>query len=156
VASLGTAGGFVFAHYFLFPSMVEFFARFNPAGMKMSPTVDNTFGQYKNIVLAMVVVFQLPTLVLFLARLRLVTARFLWTKIDYAVLLAFIASALLTPSLDPWNQTLVAAPILALYVISIGLAWLATPGGKRQSVEHGLRVLFAAAAVDYVWRKRQV
>jgi sec-independent protein translocase protein TatC len=156
VASLGTASGFLFAHYLLFPSMVEFFARFNPPSMKMTPTVDNTFGQYKNMVLAMVVVFQMPTLVLFLARMRIVTARFLWTKIRYAVLLAFIAGAVLTPSPDPWNQTMLAVPMLALYVFSIGLAWLVAPSAKRNSVGDTLRVVFAAAAVDYVWRKRQI
>jgi sec-independent protein translocase protein TatC len=156
VASLGTASGFLFAHYLLFPSMVEFFARFNPPSMKMTPTVDNTFGQYKNMVLAMVVVFQMPTLVLFLARMRIVTARFLWTKIRYAVLLAFIAGAVLTPSPDPWNQTMLAVPMLALYVFSIGLAWLVAPSPKRNSVGDALRVVFAAAAVDYVWRRRQI
>jgi sec-independent protein translocase protein TatC len=118
--------------------------------------VDNTFGQYKNMVLAMVVVFQLPTLVLFLARMRIVTARFLWTKIRYAVLLAFIAGAVLTPSPDPWNQTMLAVPMLALYIFSIGLAWMVAPRAKRNSVGDTLRVVFAAAAVDYIWRKRQI
>jgi len=157
VASLGTGSGFLFAHYFLFPSIVEFFGRFNPPGMKMMPTVDNTFGQYKNMVLAMVIVFQLPTLVLFLARMRIVTARFLWTKIRYAILLAFIAGAVLTPSPDPWNQTMLAAPMLALYVFSIGLAWLVAPRNTRKaSVPPKLTLVVTATALEYARRKHHM
>jgi len=154
VAAVGTIAGFLFAHYWLFPSMVAFLARFSPPGVKVMPTVDNTFGQYKNMVLTMIAVFQLPTLVLFLARMRLVTPRFLWSKIGYAVLIAFIAGALVTPSLDPWNQTLVAGPILVMYVISIGLAWLAAPRGKRTSITNELRLVFAAVVLEYASRRR--
>ena len=155
VATVGTIAGFLFAHYWLFPSMVAFLTRFSPPGVKVMPTVDNTFGQYKNMMLAMVAVFQLPTLIMFLARMRVVTARFLWNKIHYALLIAFVAGALLTPSLDPWNQTMLAAPMMAMYVLSIGLAWLVAPRGKqRSSVEHKLRLVFTAVALDYAWRKR--
>jgi sec-independent protein translocase protein TatC len=156
VATVGTVAGFLFAHYWLFPSMVAFLAGFSPPGVKVMPTVDNTFGQYKNMVLAMIAVFQLPTLVMFLARMRLVTPRFLWSKIEYAVLIAFIAGALLTPSLDPWNQLLLAGPILAMYVISIGVAWCATPRGKRSSIGHELRLVFAAVVLEYASRRRHV
>ena len=157
VATAGTIAGFLFAHYWLFPSMVAFFARFSPPGVKLMPTVDNTFGQYKNMVLAMIAVFQLPTLIMFLARVRIVTARFLWSKIQYAVLIAFIAGALLTPSADPWNQTMMAAPMMAMYILSIGLAWLVAPRDKpRSSITHELRLVFTAVALDYAWRKRHV
>lgn len=155
VASFLTVSGFLFAHYLLFPSMVAFFATFDSPEMKLTPTVANTFGQYKNMVLAMIVAFQLPTLVLFLARLRIVTARFLWRKIQYAALLALIAAAVLTPSPDPWNQVVLAAPMLGLYVISIGLAWLVAPRDTRESAAPGWRLVFVGAALDYAWRKRQ-
>jgi sec-independent protein translocase protein TatC len=64
--------------------------------------------------LAMVVVFQFSTIVFFLARLRMVTARFLWRRIQYAVLIIFIAAAVLTPAPDPWNQFVLAAPMLVV------------------------------------------
>ena len=60
--------------------------------------------RFKNMVLAMVAVFQLPTLIMFLARMRIVTARFLWRRIQYAVLITFIAGAVLTPSPAPWKR----------------------------------------------------
>jgi len=84
----------------------------------------------------MVVVFQMPTVVFFLAKMRLVTARFLARNIKYAVLIIFIAAAVLTPSSDPWNQTVFAAPMVALYILSIGIAWLAAP---RRTVEPARR-----------------
>ena len=63
----------------------------------------------------MVVVFQIPTVVFVLARMRLVTARLLWRQFKYAILVSFIAAATLTPSADPWNQIMFAAPMIALY-----------------------------------------
>ncbi len=58
--------------------------------------------------------FQIPTLVYFLAKMRLVTGRFLWRQIKYAILLIFIIAAVLTPSTDPWNQIVFAAPMVGL------------------------------------------
>ena len=75
----------------------------------------------------MVLVFQMPTVVFFLAKMRMVTARFLARSIKYAILIIFIAAAVLTPSSDPWNRTVFAAPMIVLYLISIGIAWLAAP-----------------------------
>ncbi|HZR25258.1 MAG TPA: twin-arginine translocase subunit TatC, partial [Vicinamibacterales bacterium] len=49
----------------------------------------------------------------------------LWRNIKYAILIIFIVAAVLTPSSDPWNQTVFAAPMVALYVLSIGVAWIA-------------------------------
>jgi sec-independent protein translocase protein TatC len=71
----------------------------------------------------MVIVFQIPTLAYFLARLGLVTARLLWRNFKYAVFVIFILAAVLTPSADPWNQMVFAAPMIALYLLSIGIAW---------------------------------
>jgi sec-independent protein translocase protein TatC len=61
----------------------------------------------------------------------LVTARFLWRHIKYAILLIFIVAAVLTPSTDPWNQTVFAAPMIVLYLLSIAIAWAVAPRGAR-------------------------
>src|SRR5262245_19048265 len=79
----------------------------------------------------MCIVFQIPTLAFFLARLKLVTARFLWRNFQYAVLVIFTIAAILTPSSDPWNQMLFAAPMIGLYLISIGIVWAARPAPKK-------------------------
>jgi sec-independent protein translocase protein TatC len=54
----------------------------------------------------------------------LVTARFLIRHIKYAVLIIFVTAAVITPSGDILTQTLMAAPMIGLYLISIGIAWL--------------------------------
>src|SRR5207302_1802733 len=78
LTSAGTVAGALFSHYVLFPAMIGFFATFKSRHLTFMPRVEDTFDLYVNMVLGMVVVFQIPTLVLFLARMHLVTARFLW------------------------------------------------------------------------------
>jgi len=96
-------------------------------------------------VLGMIVVFQIPTLIFFLARMRMVTARFLWRNLKYAVLVSVIAAAVLTPSADPWNQFIYAAPMIALYLIGIVIAWVVGP--ERADTTH-LRLVVAAAVAE--------
>jgi|SRR5688572_16894484 len=116
--------GALFTHYALFPSTIEFFAQFDSTSIKLTPKLEDTFGLYRSMMLGMVAVFQLPTLVFFLALMRVVTARWLVRHIKYAVLASFVVAALLTASPDPWNQTVMAAPMIALYLVSIVVAWL--------------------------------
>jgi sec-independent protein translocase protein TatC len=73
--------------------------------------------------LAMGLVFEMPTAVYFLARIGLVTAGFLLRQFKYAVLVIFIAAAILTPGTDVVSQALMAGPMIVLYIISIGIAW---------------------------------
>jgi sec-independent protein translocase protein TatC len=75
----------------------------------------------------------MPTVVFFLAKMRMVTARVLARNIKYAILIIFVAAAVLTPSSDPWNQMVFAAPMIVLYLISIGIAWLAAPRRPAES-----------------------
>jgi sec-independent protein translocase protein TatC len=143
MAAAGTIAGAAFTHYLLFPSTIEFFARFNSRFTAYMPRLEDTFGLYKSLLLAMVGVFQIPTLVLFLARMGLVTPRFLWRNFHYAVLIIFTAAALLTSSLDWWNQTIVAGPMVAMYLLSIVVAWLASPR-DHESADSSQRPLDAA------------
>jgi sec-independent protein translocase protein TatC len=75
-------------------------------------------------VLGLGLVFELPMLVFFLARFGIVTAGFLLRKTKYAILVIFVIAAVVTPSPDPVNQCIFAAPMLVLYALSIGVAWL--------------------------------
>lgn len=157
LACVGTLSGAAFTHYVLFPSMMAFFNSFNSPRMKFMPRVEDSFELYKNMLLGMVAVFQIPTLVLFLARLRLVTARFLWQQLRYAILISFIAAALLTPSPDPWNQAVFAAPMIALYLISIGIAFVAAPRKPAPSaaVSRNLKLVFAATVLEHAAKRRE-
>jgi sec-independent protein translocase protein TatC len=127
MSSGGVALGWLFSHYIVFPYMMAFFDTFSSAELEFRPRVADAFDLYVKMLAGMVLVFQMPTVVFFLAKMRMVTARFLASNIKYAVLIIFIAAAVLTPSSDPWNQLVFAAPMLVLYLISIGIAWVAAP-----------------------------
>ena len=107
----------------------------------------------------MVLVFQMPTLVFFLAKMRLVTARFLWRNFKYAILIIFILAAVLTSSPDWWNQTVFAAPMIALYLISIVIAWLVGPKREREASGRTdstrLRLVIGAMAIDQARKHRK-
>ena len=122
-------GGALFAHYILFPIAWGFFASFGSEYMAFMPRIQPAFTLYVRLVLACGIVFQLPTVVLFLARMGVVTHRFLIRNFKYAVLFIVIFGALLTPP-DVVTQLMLAAPMILLYILSIGIAWLF---GKRKA-----------------------
>ena len=63
--------------------------------------------------------------------MKLVTARFLIKHFKYAVLIIFIVAAVITPTGDPGTQTIFALPMIALYILSIGIAWIVNPRNKE-------------------------
>jgi sec-independent protein translocase protein TatC len=66
----------------------------------------------------------MPILVFFLALMRLITARWMLHNLRYSILVIFIIAAVVTPTADILNMCLFAAPMIALYAISIGVAWM--------------------------------
>ena len=158
LTSIGTVSGALFANYVLFPGMMRFFATFSSPQLRMMPSINDTFDHYIFIMIGMVVVFQMPTLAYFLAEFRLVTARFLWRHLGYAILIIFIVAAVLTPSTDPWNQTVFALPMIGLYLISIVIAWLVGPKGQKDessSASAKLGLVIAATVFEQARRRRQ-
>lgn len=129
LTTIGFLLGALFNHYIAFPFMMAFFATFNTPELAFMPRLSDVFGLYTKMLLAMGLVFQMPAIVYFLARMRLVTARFLWKHSKYAIFVSFIAAAIITPSGDPMNQAIFAAPMIALYFLSILIAWMVRPRG---------------------------
>ena len=117
-------GGGLFSHFMVFPWAWRFFAGFSTDYMAFTPKIGPVFSLYTRMLFAFGVIFQLPTLVFFLARIGLVTARFMLRNIKYAVLIIFIVAAILTPTPDVVTQSLMAAPMFVLYLISILIAWV--------------------------------
>jgi sec-independent protein translocase protein TatC len=130
LATVGFVGGAAFAHYLLFPWMWIFFASFATDKLSFMPRIEPVFALYVKMVLAMGLVFQMPAIVYTLARIGLVTARFLIKSFKYAVLGIFVAAALITPSGDAVTMTMFAVPMVGLYLISIVIAWIF---GKKRS-----------------------
>ena len=120
--------GAAFAHYVAFPWTWDFFIGFTQSEfVTFMPKIGPTFSLYVKVVLAFGVVFQMPTLVFFLARMGLVTAGFLFKNTKYATLVIFILAAVLSPGGDISGQLIMAGPMLALYAVSILIAWVVAP-----------------------------
>jgi sec-independent protein translocase protein TatC len=116
------AGG-AFGYYVGFPTAARFLlgiaTDFRPA-----LRVSSLFSFESKLILGMGLVFELPTVVYFLARLGLITPRFLWRNFQYAILIIFIVAAVITPTPDMVTQCVFAAPMIVLYLISILVAYL--------------------------------
>lgn len=125
-------GGAAFSHYVLFPLAWRFFASFGSDYVEFLPRIQPVFSLYAKLMLGMGLVFQMPTLVLFLARIGVVTPGMLARQFKYAVLAIFIIAAVITPGPDIVSQLLVAGPMLMLYGLSIVIAWVF---GKRRKGE---------------------
>lgn len=118
-------GGVYFAHFIGFPAMWQFFASYGESlTLDFFPDISIAFGFYVKVILGMGLVFQMPILVFFLARFNIVTAGFMLRKFKYALLGVFVVAAVITPSGDAVTLLVFAAPMLLLYILSIGVAWL--------------------------------
>jgi sec-independent protein translocase protein TatC len=122
--------GAAFSHYIAFPWTFKFLGEFTDDFVAYLPRVGPTFALYAKMLLAFAAIFQMPMIVLFLARVGVVTAGFMLRHFKYAVLIIFILGAVLSPGGDVVSQALMAGPMLILYVISIALAWIF--GKKKQ------------------------
>jgi sec-independent protein translocase protein TatC len=114
--------GAAFTHFIAFPYMMVFFASFDTPDLTFLPQLNEVFDLYMKMVLGMGVIFQMPTVVFFLAKAGLVTARFLWRSFRFAFLIIFVAAAVITPTGDMVTQTIFAAPMIGLYLLSILVA----------------------------------
>jgi sec-independent protein translocase protein TatC len=131
-SSLLFFAGAYFGHTVGFPSMWRFFASYEVPGLTYMPALDITFSFYVKLILGLGLVFQMPMLVFFLARFGIVTARFMIRKFRYAMLIIVVIAAIVTPTSDPVNLAVFTAPMVALYGVSIGVAWLF---GKKKPEE---------------------
>jgi sec-independent protein translocase protein TatC len=129
MASIFFVAGAAFNHYVLFPLAWVFLAGFTTDYMMFMPRIAPVFSLYAMLMLAMGLIFEMPAVILVLARMGIVTAGFLWRHIKYAILIIFVASAVITPTGDMVTQSLMAGPMVGLYIVSIGLAWIV---GKRR------------------------
>jgi len=120
------AGGY-FGYRVLLPGACAFFVETGQR-FKQMIKIDEYFSFASTIMLASGVVFETPILIFFLARLGIVTPHFLLQKSKWAIVLSFVIAAILTPSPDMVNQAFLAVPMIALYFLGVGVAFVF---GKR-------------------------
>ena len=132
MSSFFFVAGAAFSHYVVFPLTWLFFASFTTDILTFMPRIQPTFSIYLRLLIAFGVVFQMPTLVLFLARMGVLTARFMIRNFKYAVLMIVVISAIVTPDGGGVSLVAMTVPLVLLYVFSVGLAWLF---GKKRTAD---------------------
>ena len=123
MATLFFVSGGYFGYRVLLPATCGFFIQQGQQFQQMIKA-DDFFGFASTIILASGLVFETPILIFFLARLGIVTPAFLMQKSKYAIVIAFIVSAIVTPTPDMITQTALAVPMIGLYYLGVLIAWM--------------------------------
>jgi sec-independent protein translocase protein TatC len=114
----------------VYPAALDFLIGY---GEQFKPMI--TIGEYTDlfltIIIGMGIIFELPILVFFLSLMGLISAKWMWNNLRYSILVIFIIAAIITPTTDIMNMCIFAAPMVALYVLSIGIAWFVHPAQRR-------------------------
>lgn len=124
--------GASFGYFYVLPGalkilIVDFGKDFNPV-----VTIEEYTGFFLSIILGLGISFELPILIFFLSIFGIVSPKFLWNNIRYAILAIFLVAAIITPSPDPWTMCIYAVPMLALYMVGIGVSWYFHPSRKKK------------------------
>jgi sec-independent protein translocase protein TatC len=125
--------GAAFSHYKVFPVIWKFFATSSIDFVTFMPRIEPAFSWYLRLMLGTGVTFQVPTVVLFLARMGLITPRFMIRNFKYAVMIIALVAAVLSPDPGGVGMLMMGGPVIVLYVLSIGIAWAF--GKKRERLE---------------------
>jgi sec-independent protein translocase protein TatC len=128
--SLFLAGAW-FGYYWVLPGALK--VLIGDFGKRFRPII--TIEDYTNFFLAVIlglgVTFELPILIFFLSILGIVDAKFLLRHIRYAVLIIFVIAAIICPLPDPVSMCLFATPMLALYMVGVGVAYFFNPSRRK-------------------------
>lgn len=114
------ATGVAFTWFVMLPSAIPFLTNFMGISTQVRP--ENYFGFITRLMFWIGICFELPLIVMFLAKLKMITAKQLLSGWRYAIVVMAVIAAAVTPTVDPINMGLVMAPLMVLYVVSIILA----------------------------------
>jgi sec-independent protein translocase protein TatC len=124
-ATLFFLGGAYFCYRIVLPVAFQYFIeQYGTMGVTPAIRIGEYFTFFFRMVLAFGATFELPVFTFFLVRLGIWDYRFMLRSFRYAIVVIFIIAAMLTPTPDIINQSLLALPMLALYVLSIGVAYV--------------------------------
>lgn len=117
-------GGVVFGYFILIPPAAKFLITFGSDIADPQIKIGNYISVVTRLLLAIGFVFEMPVVTTFLARIGVLKPGWLEGKRKIAIIFAFILAAIITPTFDPINQSLVAVPLIVLYEMCIWLAKL--------------------------------
>ena len=124
-------GGAIFGYSVVFPLMFSFLTGFDSEWVVSAWTMKEVFSLTSRMFLVFGIAFELPLFIFFLAVGGIVTAAQLFRATPYAVLIMFVMGAILTPP-DPVSQVFLAVPLLGLYLLGVGVAWIFDPSRRKQ------------------------
>lgn len=119
--------GGAFAYYIVFPFGFKFFLGFSTDYLKLLPKMSEYFSLSLKLIFAFGIVFEMPVITFFLAKMGVLNGEMLSSKRRYAIVLVFVVAALLTPP-DVGTQLLMAGPLILLYEVSV---WVARIFGRK-------------------------
>ncbi|MCH7896202.1 MAG: twin-arginine translocase subunit TatC [Candidatus Methylomirabilales bacterium] len=111
--------GLAFCYFVVLPFAMNFLLTYKTEHLKAMLSIGLFIDFTVKFLLAFGLIFQLPLLMSLAAQLGLVTSKFLTRNRKYAILLSFVIAAILTPTPDIFNQTLMAGPLCLLYEVGI-------------------------------------
>jgi sec-independent protein translocase protein TatC len=126
-------GGY-FGYRIVFPVAMDFLIG-NGGDLKPMISINEYTDLFLTIILGLALVFELPIVLGFAGAMGVVNAKFLFKHIRGAVLIFFVIAAILTPTTDIMNMSIYAAPMIVLYIGSIGIVWLVHPKQRRKREE---------------------
>ena len=127
--------GAAFGYYYVLPGALKILIVDFGHNFTSMVTIEEYSSFFLSIILGLGISFEMPILIFFLALFGIVSPRFLWKNIRYAILAVFLVAAIITPSPDPWTMCIYAVPMLILYLIGIGAAWWVHPSHRRAKEE---------------------
>lgn len=133
--SLCFLSGVAFAYFVMLPYMLQFFATFGSPGIQNMIAISDYMSFVLQLILISGLIFELPMVSYFLARFGLLTPAFMRHYRRHAIVAIMIASALLTPTTDPFTMLVFALPMLVLYEISI---WIAATARRKHEEAHSI------------------
>jgi len=114
--------GILFAYFLMIPFAVRYLYGFLGDVVRQDWTIDYYISFVVTFLVAIGLIFQTPLVVFILAKLGVISQKTLARNRKYAIVAAFVIAAIITPTPDPFNQTLVAAPLIILYEVGVLLA----------------------------------
>ncbi len=123
------ASGGLFGYKIVYPAALEFFVGYGAKYAHLKPmiTMNEYTSLFMTIELGLGVVFEMPIVIFFLALFGLITAKFMVKNFRYAIFVIFVIAGIICPTPDVLNMCIFAAPMVALYVVSIAIAWWVHP-----------------------------
>jgi sec-independent protein translocase protein TatC len=128
LSTLCFLGGAAFGYFIVFPPAFKFLVGYNNDYLTSLPAVSEYFSLSLRLLIAFGAIFEIPILMVFLAKIGVIDVAFLNRNRKYAFLINFIIAAILTPTPDVVNQLMMAGPLIILYEISVVAVWIF--GGK--------------------------